>query len=114
MNSPGADNPAQRGPLPAFRAMVAAGELAPDASQEEVAERLQSLWQRLRGYDPAPRAGDGGRVAWARRRDPQAEQPNGLYIVGAVGRGKSMLMDLFFATADVRRRQRLHFHRFMQ
>ncbi|HET7882229.1 MAG TPA: cell division protein ZapE [Acetobacteraceae bacterium] len=114
MNSPGADNPAQRGPLPAFRAMVAAGELAPDASQEEVAERLQSLWQRLRGYDPAPRAGNGGLFAWLRRRDPQAEQPNGLYIVGAVGRGKSMLMDLFFATADVRRRQRLHFHRFMQ
>jgi len=48
------------------------------------------------------------------RREPPADQPKGLYIVGEVGRGKSMLMDLFFAAADVRRKQRIHFHRFMQ
>jgi cell division protein ZapE len=110
MDNPGADIPAQRGPLPAFRVMVAAGELAPDSSQELVATRLQALWQKLRGYDPAPR----GNGFLARLLRPQAEQPNGLYIVGAVGRGKSMLMDLFFAAADVRRKQRIHFHRFMQ
>ncbi len=114
MDSPGADTAAQRGPLPAFRAMVAAGRLAPDASQEQVAERLQSLWARLRGYDPAPRAGNGGLFSRLLRREPQQEPPNGLYIVGEVGRGKSMLMDLFFAAADVRRKQRIHFHRFMQ
>ena len=59
MDSPGADIPAQRGPLPAFRALVAAGELAPDPSQELVAERLQALWERLRGYDPPPRPANG-------------------------------------------------------
>ena len=59
MDNPGADIPAQRGPLPAFRAMVAAGELAPDASQELVAARLQALWTRLRGYDPPPRPANG-------------------------------------------------------
>ncbi len=110
MDNPGADTPAQRGPLPAFRAMVAAGELAPDASQEHVAERLHDLWGRLRGYDPIPRNGS----LFSRLLRPQPQAPNGLYIVGAVGRGKSMLMDLFFAAADVRRKQRIHFHRFMQ
>ncbi len=115
MDNPGADITAQRGPLPAFRAMVAAGELAPDASQELVAQRLQTLWARLRGYDPSPRQANGASLfSRLLRRDPQPEQPNGLYIVGEVGRGKSMLMDLFFAAADVRRKQRIHFHRFMQ
>jgi len=110
MDNPGADIAAQRGPLPAFRAMVAAGGLAPDAAQERVAERLHKLWEQLRGHDPGPRP--TGLFAWLRRQ--QVEAPNGLYIVGAVGRGKSMLMDLFFAAADVRRKQRIHFHRFMQ
>jgi cell division protein ZapE len=115
MDSPSADTPAQRGPLPAFRAMVAAGELAPDASQELVAQRLQALWQRLRGYDPPPRPANGiSLFSRLLRREPPPEPPNGLYIVGEVGRGKSMLMDLFFVFADVRRKQRIHFHRFMQ
>ena len=114
MDSPGADTAAQRGPLPAFRAMVAAGQLAPDSSQEHVADRLHSLWLRLRGYDPSPRPTNGGRLlSRLLRREPQ-QSPNGLYIVGEVGRGKSMLMDLFFAAAAVRRKQRIHFHRFMQ
>ena len=53
-----------------------------------------------------------------RRKPADAEAPtgtpNGLYLVGEVGRGKSMLMDLFFAAAEVARKQRIHFHRFMQ
>jgi cell division protein ZapE len=115
MDHPGADTAAQRGPLPAFRAMVAAGELAPDASQELVASRLQDLWTRLRGYDPPPRPTNGTSLfARLLRREPTPEAPNGLYIVGEIGRGKSMLVDLFFAAADVRRKQRIHFHRFMQ
>jgi cell division protein ZapE len=116
MDSPGADIPAQRGPLPAFQALVAAGELAPDTSQEFVAERLQGLWERLRGYDPPPRSANGHGLLFRliRRGDPEEDRPNGLYIVGEVGRGKSMLLDLFFAAADVRRKRRIHFHRFMQ
>src|SRR3984957_11322912 len=110
MDNPGADTVAQRGPLPAFRALVAAGDLAPDAAQERVARRLHTLWEQLRGYDPGPRP--TGLFAWLRRQ--QVETPNGLYIVGAGGCGKSMLMDLFFSAADVRRKQRILFHRFMQ
>jgi cell division protein ZapE len=116
MDNPGAEIPAQRGPLPAFRAMVAAGELASDTSQEFVAERLQRLWERLRGYDPGPRSANGHGLLFRliHRGDPEEDRPNGLYIVGEVGRGKSMLLDLFFAAADVRRKRRIHFHRFMQ
>ena len=109
------------GPLPAYRARVAAGLLAPDEAQAFAAETLQDLWRRLRGYDPQPGAGEdngGGLLARLFRRRPAEDDaegaPQGLYLVGEVGRGKSMLMDLFFACADVRRKKRLHFHQFMQ
>jgi len=107
------------GPLPAYRARVAKGVLAVDPSQQMAAERLQGLWARLRGYDPAPRpAANGGLLGRLLRRKPaegaNEDRPNGLYLVGEVGRGKSMLMDLFFAAADVKRKRRIHFHQFMQ
>jgi cell division protein ZapE len=108
------------GPLPAYRARIAAGHLEPDPSQRAAAERLQDLWVKLRGYDPPPREEEGrGRLLsrFLRRRETEGAdeaRPNGLYLVGDVGRGKSMLMDLFFAAADVPRKRREHFHRFMQ
>ncbi len=107
-----------RGPLPAYRAMLAAGELAHDPSQLLAAQRLQDLWVKLRGYDPPPKNGNGKLLSRLLRRkkvdEAGEDRPNGLYLVGQVGRGKSMLMDLFFASADVTRRRRIHFHRFMQ
>jgi len=109
MDSPGDAIPIAAGPLPAWQAMVAAGELASDSAQQHAAQRLQDLWTRLDGYDP-PR--NGGLLARLLRR--KEEPPQGLYLVGAVGRGKSMLMDLFFAGARVPRKHRTHFHRFMQ
>jgi cell division protein ZapE len=112
----------QTGPLPAYRAMIAMGGLAPDPAQAIAAERLQDLWDRLRGYDPRPfpaqgaggQGGPGLLSRLLRRRHAEEYVPTGLYLVGEVGRGKSMLMDLFFDTADVARKQRIHFHRFMQ
>lgn len=111
--------PASPGPLPAYRAKVAAGELTPDPTQQLAVERLQTLWARLRGYDPHPRPTNGhsllGRLLRRKPTDEGGEdRPDGLYLVGEVGRGKSMLMDLFFAAAQVPRKQRIHFHRFMQ
>jgi cell division protein ZapE len=50
------------------------------------------------------------RLGLARRRD---EAPQGLYIFGGVGRGKSMLMDMFFASAPIEKKRRVHFHEFM-
>jgi cell division protein ZapE len=106
----------QTGPLPIYHAQVEAGTLEPDPAQAMAIERLQDLWERLRDYDPSASTGESvsflSRIV--RRRHAEEYVPTGLYLVGDVGRGKSMLMDLFFATADVPRKQRIHFHRFMQ
>ncbi|MSO91472.1 MAG: cell division protein ZapE [Acetobacteraceae bacterium] len=107
--------PASPGPLPAYRALLATGELSHDPSQEQAAARLHELWEGLRGYDPPLVAPINGRLArLLRRKSAAPAPPQGLYLVGEVGRGKSMLMDLFFATAEVERRKRIHFHQFMQ
>jgi cell division protein ZapE len=111
--------PLDQGPLPAYRAQVAAGDLVADPSQRMAAERLQDLWVKLRGYDPPPKtAAANGLFSRLLRRRPadwaDEARPSGLYLVGEVGRGKSMLMDLFFDAARVTRKRRIHFHRFMQ
>ncbi|WP_237217233.1 cell division protein ZapE [Falsiroseomonas oryziterrae] len=109
------------GPLPAYRALIGRGVLHADQAQGRAAEVLQDLWRRTRGYDPHPEEPEqGGFFARFLRRKPVAPEeapagaPMGLYLVGEVGRGKSMLMDLFFDTAEVPRKQRIHFHEFMQ
>ncbi len=105
------------GPLHTYRQKLASGLLTTDPAQAMAAERLQDLWAKLRGYDPPLRPERTGFVGLLRRRRAVDEAPsglNGLYLVGEVGRGKSMLMDLFFADAQVTRKQRIHFHAFMQ
>jgi cell division protein ZapE len=108
---------AASGPLPAYRALVDNGTLSADDSQGAAAERLQDLWTKLRGYDPPPTPQSGGFLGRLLRLRPAEgapdARPNGLYLAGDVGRGKSMLMDLFFAHADVARKARIHFHAFM-
>ena len=105
------------GPLTAYRALVGARVLRADDSQGAAAEHLQDLWAKLRGYDP-PLRPEGGLFNRLMRRRPAEgapdTHPNGLYLVGKVGRGKSMLMDLFYQQAMVARKRRIHFHAFMQ
>ena len=99
------------GPITTYRARVAAGDIAGDPVQELAAEKLQSLHNALRTYRPASgMAGWKARFGLGRRTE---EPPQGLYIFGPVGRGKSMLMDLFFETAPVDRKRRVHFNEFM-
>ena len=89
----------------AYAALVAAGELRPDAGQAAAAERLYRLRLALAAA-PAPSL--IGRLFGAK-----PPPPKGIYLWGGVGRGKSMLMDLFFAHATVEPRRRVHFHEFM-
>jgi cell division protein ZapE len=91
----------------AYDALVAAGELRPDAAQAAVADRLQALAVALES--PAEKPGFFARLGGAK----PAPVPRGLYIWGGVGRGKSMLMDLFFGTVNVNPKRRVHFHEFM-
>ncbi len=86
--------------LSAYRERLARGALAPDPAQAAAAARLETLAQELAGWRPE---------AWLGR----GETPRGLYLWGPVGRGKSMLMDLFFEAAPVKKKRRTHFHEFM-
>ena len=98
------------GPLQAYRDRLDDGRLAADPPQELAAEKLEGLFRALRDYRPSDSGGWRARLGLARRPDPA---PQGLYLFGGVGRGKSMLMDLFFAAAPVERKRRVHFHAFM-
>ena len=105
------------GVIPEYRARIAAGAIISDPAQAQAAEALQNLWAKLRHYDPQPRTppnGWMGRFLHRKQVEESTDHPHGLYIVGDVGRGKSMLMDLFFAAAEVPRKKRIHFHEFMQ
>ena len=114
-DSPAEMPPAQT-PLGEWRARVAAGHLTHDPAQALAAEKLTGLHQAIKGYEPG-RAGSRpsffglSRFGLANRKAP--EPPRGLYLYGGVGRGKSMLMDLFFDAAPVARKRRVHFHEFM-
>ncbi len=91
--------------LAAYDALVAAGELRPDAEQRAAAIRLDALAVELE----APKK--QGLLARLTRRSATA--PCGVYMFGDVGRGKSMLMDLFFANVGIARKRRVHFSEFM-
>ena len=97
-----------------YRRKVAEGALDADPAQRLAVEKLQLLAMRLADYNPArPKRVGLGRFGWGRDRIEEKMVP-GLYLYGGVGRGKSMLMDLFFAAAPVEPKRRVHFHAFMQ
>ena len=82
------------------------GLIRPDAAQRAVAARLDALASELTAQ--APNTGLLARF----KKAPAA--PHGLYIHGEVGRGKTMLMDLFYETVETAPKRRVHFHAFMQ
>jgi cell division protein ZapE len=92
-----------------YRELVEAGEVEPDKDQARAVAELARLERDLADYRPAAR----GRRGLFGRRAAAVEPPAGVYLHGGVGRGKSMLMDLFHGEVDVARKRRVHFHDFM-
>src|SRR6516165_2570308 len=109
--SPGIASPA-REPIAAYRELRRNGVLHPDPAQQAAVERLQRLYHAL--LDHRPETGLRGWLArFGLTENGRGHAPMGLYLWGPVGRGKSMLMDLFFAAAPDMRKRRVHFHAFM-
>ena len=92
--------------LARYRALVDAGELQADPEQASIAAKLGALQEQL---ELVPKRGS---TLW-RLMGRKPEPPRGLYIWGGVGRGKSMLMDLFFENLNINRKRRVHFAEFM-
>lgn len=91
-----------------YSARVAAGNLQSDQGQVIALEALDVV-RRAVAARPAPRKGLRSLLDWS-----TPEPVKGLYLWGGVGRGKSMLMDLFYDAADISTKRRVHFHEFMQ
>ncbi|MSO74576.1 MAG: cell division protein ZapE [Alphaproteobacteria bacterium] len=98
------------GPLAAYHALCTENDISFDPAQERAAERLEVLYRELARH--APRPSRGFRLFGLRKAAEPG--PRGLYLHGAVGRGKTMLMDLFFDSVPMARKRRVHFHAFMQ
>jgi cell division protein ZapE len=94
-----------------YATRVAAGKIERDSAQQAVVDRFAQLERRLAEHRLARKSSSLGWLFGARARD--ADPIRGLYIFGDVGRGKTMLMDLFFAASPVVRKRRVHFHEFM-
>jgi cell division protein ZapE len=93
-----------------YRALVSEGEIERDAAQEALAARLTRLDERLAQHRLSRKS---SHLGWLFARNDPPEPIKGLYIYGDVGRGKTMLMDLFFSASTVKRKRRVHFHEFM-
>ncbi|MFK8252681.1 cell division protein ZapE [Ancylobacter terrae] len=95
-----------------YVARMAAGDISPDAGQAKVVSALARLEQRIATFRLARKT---SALGWLfARREVDAPPIRGLYVHGDVGRGKTMLMDLFYGAVAVRKRKRrAHFHEFM-
>lgn len=92
-----------------YQTLVTSGAIEADAAQARAVEALAALDERLMTYKPAGKSGFLDKLFHSDDEPP----PKGLYIHGDVGRGKTMLMDLFFQESRVAHKRRVHFHEFM-
>lgn len=94
-----------------LNALTAKGELQPDAAQMAVARQLDRVLSELKTRKPAKKS---SALGWLfARKSSKIDLIQGLYVFGSVGRGKTMLMDMFFEMAPVAKKRRCHFHEFM-
>jgi cell division protein ZapE len=94
-----------------YAALIAAGKIEADPGQALLAAQLTALAHRLDQHRLARKSSSLGWMFG--RRVKAGTALKGLYVYGEVGRGKTLLMDLFFATSPVQRKRRVHFHEFM-
>ncbi|VTJ63636.1 Hypothetical predicted protein, partial [Marmota monax] len=94
------------GPLDHYDFLIKAHELKDDEHQRRVIQCLQKLHEDLRGYSIEA---EGLFSKLFSRSKP----PKGLYVYGDVGTGKTMVMDMFYAYVEMKRKKRVHFHGFM-
>ncbi len=87
---------------------VARGDWQHDPAQQDALHALDRIQSEL--LQPAPKPGPFARLFGAEA----APAPRGLYLWGGVGRGKTFLIDLFYAGLPIREKRRTHFHRFMR
>ena len=92
-----------------YQSLVSSGAIEADPAQARAVEAFAALDEKLMRYRPARKQGFFGRLF----SDKNDAAPHGLYIHGEVGRGKTMLMDLFFRQSQVMHKRRAHFHEFM-
>ncbi len=92
-----------------YRAIVNESHFEFDPAQARLADRLDALAGKLKGYRAEPKPSAFARLMGLK----PAEPPRGLYVYGAVGRGKTMLMDMFFEAVEAPLKRRAHFHAFM-
>lgn len=104
-------SPQKTTPETEYHTLIQAGELKPDADQARAVAALERLHHDLLNYR-AP--GSKRPLDWLRwLGSGKAVVPQGIYLHGGVGRGKSMLMDLFYAVTPISSKRRVHFHEFM-
>ncbi|MGV8713122.1 MAG: cell division protein ZapE, partial [Nitrosomonas sp.] len=100
-----------------YHALIEAGELTADADQARAVAALERLHREMTDYVPASNRERNLLFRWistlARTSENGSDVPKGIYLYGGVGRGKSMLMDLFYSVAPIAAKQRIHFHEFM-
>lgn len=97
--------------IEAYNALTASGQLQDDTAQRHILRTLDDIRQRLMVEEAQSATLLEKLFSFAATPD---QAPKGLYIWGGVGRGKSMLMDLFFEHTPIKEKRRIHFHQFMQ
>ena len=93
-----------KSPLELYKKLLSEGIIDADSEQTMAVDFLQRLYDEI--------ILENNKKSW--KVWEKKIQPKGIYIYGGVGRGKSMLMDLFFdCLSDDISRSRVHFHAFM-
>ena len=93
-------------PAARYQNALDSGQFSPDIEQAKAVENLERVWEELiQRYKSSKKAF---------RRFRRQDSPDGVYMWGGVGRGKTWLMDQFYDAVPFRRKMRMHFHHFMQ